>query len=228
MSIVRVSRTWIVVLIGYIKLISVSYVVDAWDISLQISQQVSDAVGGEPFCLQPIIKVYDRKGYTLHDDSLEDHVVLVELYESPVGYNNVLHHVDSRENDLSPYSTPLINGTATFTGLLINLAGEDYRLRFLLEDEHGIVLGHIIGESFSVVVGEAFEIDVIVQPESAFGGIPWGAQPVVAVHDRGSNIIPDFSNGSVSFSFSVFFLDCIHILLLFKLKWNSNYWPLNC
>ena len=214
MNILRISRTWIIVLIGFTQFIRIDYVVDAWDISLQISQQVSGAVGGEPFTLQPIIKVYDKKGHTLHD-SLEDYVVLVDLYESPVGYNSALHHVDSREEDLSPYSTPLINGTATFTGLFINLAADEYRLRFLLEDEHGIVLGHIIGESFPVAIGEAFEIDIVVQPESAFGGIPWGTQPVVAVHDRGSNIIPNFSNGSVSLYYILFFL-FLHCILSFS------------
>uniref|UniRef100_A0A7S4JS32 Calx-beta domain-containing protein n=1 Tax=Odontella aurita TaxID=265563 RepID=A0A7S4JS32_9STRA len=160
-----------------------------WNIALSVSRQVHGAAGGEVFEGQPQVTVFDKKG-NLQGSIVG--VVQAELYESPSGHGRLLSH-ESAGLILATVN----HGVAEFSGLFIENAGESYRLRFTMKDEHNITLGSVAGDAFSVEIGEAYRIGLVANPENAFGGTPWGTQPVVAVQDRGSNTVMGFNTGVV-------------------------------
>lgn len=168
-------------LISLARLLAISRSVSAgWNIELSITTETSGAVGGEPFADQPIVTVNDKKGNKQHSIL---GTVWAEIYESPTGHEDLLEvGVDEVKER---YSSPVVDGEARFSGLFINVAGRGYRLRYILRDEHDITLGSVVGEPFSVEIGNAYQIGVVANPESAYGGMVWGTQPIVAVQDRG-------------------------------------------
>ena len=59
-------------------------------------------------------------------------------------------------------------------------------------------MGFVVGDPFMVEKGIPYRIRVISQPGQAYGGAVWGDQPVVAVEDRGFNLLQGVSEGTVS------------------------------
>ena len=72
-------------------------------------------------------------------------------------------------------SENVVNGQAVFTGLGINTASR-YRLQFTLYDEHGLIMDTVISDEFAVTVGEMYRLDIVTQPEMAYGGSVFGSQ----------------------------------------------------
>ena len=169
----------------------------SWNISLKVNRFSSGAVGGEPFSTQPIISVFDKRGTTKLADLIG--WISVTLHESPshqrlgVAIGGMCKELNFGET----HSVKLDGGEAIFENLCINEAGDNYKLRYILKDEHDLILGHIVGGAFSVDVGEAFQINVVRNPESAYGGLPWRTQPIVAIQDKGFNIVNTIHGGKV-------------------------------
>jgi len=58
-------------------------------------------------------------------------------------------------------------------------------------------MGTVLGEMFDVEVGDAYRLELTAQPETAYGGSAFGSQTIVAIHDRGGNIMADVNGGMV-------------------------------
>jgi hypothetical protein len=103
-----------------------------------------------------------------------------------------------KDEEIGDISTGVVDGVARFSGLSIDVASEGYQLQFTLYDEYDLVMGTVIGAPFVVEVGDPFALEVISQPESAYGGGVFGIQPVLAIKDRGGNIVAEVNEGTVS------------------------------
>jgi len=55
-------------------------------------------------------------------------------------------------------------------------------------------------DQFFVSVGPPFKLALKSFVGTAFGGEPFSSNPIVAVCDRGNNILPTYNNGSISAS----------------------------
>ena len=175
-----------------------------WNIALEVSTQVSGAVGGEPFSTQPLIVVKDKLGEL---QSTFEGRVTVEIVDQSSMFNYGPYNFEPvwKEGEAIPttasvdslVSEDVAGGYATFAGLGINTADIGYQLKFVLYDEHGLLMGSVIGDEFDVIVGDTFQLSVLSQPEMSFGGAEFGSQPVLAVKDRGSNVVTDVNEGMV-------------------------------
>ena len=102
--------------------------VQGWNIELVIQTQPGGAVGGEPFNIQPIIQVNNKK----HElqISFEGKVAVQTLNDEPVWKEG--EAVPSLDEETF-ISEDVVNGQAVFTGLGINTAS-NYQLQFTLYD----------------------------------------------------------------------------------------------
>ena len=169
----------------------------AWNISLEVTAQASGARGGEPFDAQPLLSVFDKGGGTLQSTFRGRATVSIE--ESPPrAHVPVLAEGGSEgahESD-TPVSRDVEDGRVRFEGLRIDPAGT-YRLRFVLYDEHDLLMYSVLGDELQVKVGDAYQIGIARQPESAYGGSEFGSQPIVALRDRGGNTVSGANEGAV-------------------------------
>lgn len=171
-----------------------------WDVSLVIQQDVSEAIGGEAFAVQPTISVFDLKGTKKHTDLTGRIIATLEHRSSEFG-NEILGfetldgecHVD-REVELA---VVLSNGHAAFNGLCVNTAAVGYFLKYTLKDEFNITLAQLNGNKFLVSIGNPFQIGVIQTAHTAVGGVAWETKSVVAIQDRGRNTITSVNLGTV-------------------------------
>jgi hypothetical protein len=162
-----------------------------WDIALKVTTQVGGAYGGEAFETQPVVAVNNLKGEL--QSSFEGRVTAQLLA------NNAHRAILWKDGDAAvTVSQDIIDGKAHFAGLGIDLASAGYQLQFTLYDEYDLVMGSTTGEMFAVEVGNRFILDITTQPESAYGGNVFGSQPVLAIKDRGGNIVRDVNEGTVS------------------------------
>ncbi len=172
-----------------------------WDVSLAIQQDVSEAIGGEAFAVQPTISVFNLKGTKKHTDLTGRMIATLEHPSSEFG-NEILGfetldgecHVD-REVELA---VALSNGDAAFNGLCVNTAAVGYFLKYTLKDEYNITLAQLDGNKFQVSIGNPYQIGVIQSAHTAVGGVAWETQSIVGVQDRGRNTIPSVNIGTVS------------------------------
>eukprot|EP01034_Spumella_vulgaris_P023126 gene23126-29319_t len=74
-------------------------------------------------------------------------------------------------------------------------------IRPVVDKNHANFAQTYSGE-FDVSLGDAYKIDFIRHPGTAFGGQVFSASPVVGVVDRGGNVISDWNDGSISASLS--------------------------
>ena len=176
----------------------------AWHADLLYDQQVEHddtcCFGGESFPTQPIVRV---GGSSRHHSSMPLHpltnfsgTLSVELYNHDE--EEIKHEKQIVRLRGESLVSSIQNGTATFTGLYINEAGNGYRLHFVLRDEHNRKVAFLIGRRFTVNVGHAYQLGIIEQPGDAFGGNVFGIQPIVAIQDRGFNSISTWNEGTVS------------------------------
>ena len=136
----------------------------SWDVSL-IEQQISGAVGGEAFLVQPIISIFDKKG-------VDKRINLVGTVEAQL-YTTTPSNQEHEEEQLRVFqsdkcvsvknaiSTIVMDGEATFHNLCMNKAGSNYQIRYTLRDEFDIILGTHVGNPFSVSVGIRYQIGVM-------------------------------------------------------------------
>ena len=165
-----------------------------WDIALEITTQASHAYGGEPFQAQPVVTVNNLKGEL---QSTFEGRVTVQLVENDVKHASLQRNGEAAPMD-SAISQDVIDGRAEFSGLSINIAGEGYQLQFTLYDEYDLIMGTAVGDEITVEVGDRFMLDIIAHPESAYGGKAFGSQPVLAIKDRGGNVVSNVNEGSVT------------------------------
>lgn len=187
--------------ITIVYLICFTYVLAEWDVSLLIHQDVAGAIGGEAFSNQPIISVFDLKGIKKHSNLVGRVVATLEhssseLKDELLGLlnENGECHVD-KEVEMS---ISLLDGDASFEGLCVNKAAVGYRINYSIKDEFNITLAVLRSAKFTVSIGTPYQIGVVKTVESAFGGIPWDIESIVAVQDRGHNTIPYMNEGTVS------------------------------
>jgi hypothetical protein len=158
-----------------------------WNIALEIIIQIDGANGGSPFQTQPAVAVNNLMGE------------LQTTFEGRMGVRLIsTDAILRKDGEIGDISTVIIGGVATFSGLSIDVASEGYQLQFTLYDEYDLVMETVIGAPFVVEVGDPFALEVISQPESAFGGGVFGIQPVLAIKDRGGNIVAEVNGGTVS------------------------------
>ncbi|KAL3786858.1 hypothetical protein HJC23_013779 [Cyclotella cryptica] len=174
--------------------------VHSWNIALEETTHVDGAYGGEPFLTQPVVTVNNLKGDL---DTTFEGRVMVQL----ITFDDKRAYL-SKDGDASvptayfnnSFSQKVENGRAAFSDLMVDKAGEGYQLKFVLYDEYDLVLGTTVGQRFAVRIGERFMLDVTSQPENAYGGSAFGIQPVLAVTDRGGNIVRNVNEGTVTAS----------------------------
>jgi hypothetical protein len=46
-------------------------------------------------------------------------------------------------------------------------------------------MGTVLGEEFAINVGNAYRLELITQPETAYGGSAFGSQPKEVIYDQG-------------------------------------------
>ena len=194
--------------------------VQGWNIELVIQTQPGGAVGGEPFNIQPIIQVNNKK----HElqISFEGKVAVQTLNDEPVWKEG--EAVPTLDEDTF-ISENVVNGQAVFTGLGINTAS-NYQLKFTLYDEHGLIMDTVISDEFAVTVGEMYQLDIVTQPEMAYGGSVFGSQPVLAILDRGHNICTDVNEGMVCCIMMYDILYFLLCMLCILLKYASHSYSL--
>ena len=166
-----------------------------WNIALHVTSQVGGAVGGESFAVQPAVAVTDKKG---EPQLAFVGSMTVQAQALPSGGREPVW----KEGEAAPAADALVSqdvvgGQVEFAGLGIDVAGEAYRLEFVLYDEHGLVMGTTLGDVFAVAVGTRFRLGLVRPPATAYGGAPFAGQPVLAVQDRGGNVVADVNEGTV-------------------------------
>ena len=171
--------------------------VAGWNIALSVTSQAGGAFGGEPFLIQPVVIVNNKKGELQSSFqgrmTVQAHTSLNGKYEAVWKEGEV---VPTAASDTF-ISESVVNGQVAFAGLGIDTVGGGYQLNFVLCDEHGLIMGTAIGDEFTVNVGEKFQLGFVIQPEMAYGGSVFGSQPLLAVQDRGGNTVTDVSEGMV-------------------------------
>jgi len=195
-----------------ILLVSSLVSVTSRNVFLKLSKHVGGAVGGESFVDQPELTVIDEQRSTL--TGFSNAQVFVKLASRHEGVR--LRKQGVEDETIKVFSCPVVHGVAVFEELYIEKAGHDYKLQFLLvESISGWSLDKTYSNVFDVVVGSPYRISVVKQPCEAFGGSPFGVQPIVGVYDRGQNLVDNFRRGKVS-SHDVF--NVLRVIELTKLR----------
>jgi len=173
----------------------------SWDISLKISQEFHDVSAGEPFIIQPTVKVYRKNGKSIRTDfvgyvlaSLDHSVHKLGIFK-----NNSCLETNRTSNGDFIFETRAIvsRGVANFHGMCVNKINDHYRIQYSLKDEYDIILSEAYGRDFAVSIGSAYRLGILNQPVDAVAGIPWLDQPILSIQDKGGNTVPDDWNGTV-------------------------------
>jgi len=159
---------------------------NAWHADLSLVTGNSNGFGGEPFEVQPVLKVIQRSEYLTDSDLCDEYTISVEVY----GRSDV----KVRGSNLT---LPVINGSLAFYDLFINEAGFQYQLLYILKNQHNQKIAFLIGECFDVFIGDAFQLGILEQPRNEYGGRVFRQQPILAIQDRGYNIVRDVNEGTV-------------------------------
>ena len=183
--------------------------ITAWNIALETTTQINGCIGGEVCMIQPVITVNNKQGEL--QSSFEGRVTVeIDTSSSSATINDSRYYepvwkedetvVPTAYDESTFISQNVINGQAIFTGLGINTAtDEGYQLRYVLYDEHELIMDTVIGHEFIVGIGERYQLEIVSQPEMAHGGSVFGSQPVLAIHDRGGNVVTDVNEGMVCY-----------------------------
>ena len=181
--------------------------ITAWNIALETTTQINGCIGGEVCTIQPVITVNNKQGEL--QSSFEGRVTVeIDTSSSANNYDSRYYEpiwkedeivVPTADDESTFISQNVINGQAIFTGLGINTAGEGYQLKYVLYDEHELIMDIVIGHVFTVGIGERYQLEIVSQPEMAHGGSVFGSQPVLAILDRGGNVVTDVNEGMVCY-----------------------------
>lgn len=162
--------------------------------SLELNAEPPNAVAGEPFGVQPVVRILDNQG---QPDPFFEGYAYADLYVSPSGTEVVR---DANGSTASLSRIRIQAGYATFEGLKINEVGSGYRLRIVGEDMDNYEFAFAISSAFNVVIGPPYTLGIVGAPSSGTGGTPFSLQPLLRVVDLGGNLIPNWSRGSVRVS----------------------------
>jgi hypothetical protein len=134
------------------------------------------------FLVQPVVEVRDLGGSVLATDNSTQITVAITVGSGTAGA--VLSGTLTRT---------VVNGVANFSGLSINLVGIGYTLTFTSNP----VLTSATTNAFGVS-GAPAQLTVSTQPGGAQPGLPFGAQPVVAIRDSGGTIVANDNTTQVT------------------------------
>lgn len=95
---------------------------------------------------------------------------------------------------------PIVGGVAKFQELQIRRAGTNYILQYIGYDSTGRAFGAASSFPFDVYVGPPYMMSFNVTVGRATGGLPFAPNPVVAIVDRGNNLVSNVSSHNVSVS----------------------------
>ena len=150
---------------------------------LRILRQPGGASPGKPMSVAPIVSVDDLGGNPVPNTFN----ISAELLQN--GNVSQQHTVRTGAQTLA------IAGIATFSNLTLTLAGDSFSLRFQLLQDDGVPWPNVEPifsyPAFRVFPGAPFALNVDRQPS---GAVTWGdlsLPPLVSVHDRGGNQVPE-------------------------------------
>ncbi|CAG0983824.1 hypothetical protein PLCT2_02068 [Planctomycetaceae bacterium] len=150
--------------------------------SLFVATHPGAASAGLAFLVQPVVEVRDLGGSVLATDNSTQITVAITAGSGTAGA--VLSGTLTRT---------VVNGVANFSGLSINLVGIGYSLTFTSNP----VLTPATSNAFGVS-GAPAQLTVSTQPGAAQPGLPFGAQPVVAIRDSGGTIVASDNSTQVT------------------------------
>ena len=162
---------------------------------LVVDMQPGDATGGTPMSLQPVVVLLDSAG-KLIDTSLNANYLNLNIYARFEGQNlprGAIFSVLEQENNTGIPFANVVNGYATFKGLKVDDLADGYMINFYSDFLELMV----DSERFNVSLGPADRLSMELDVGSATGGLAFLPNPIVALVDRGGNIIEDISEGYV-------------------------------
>ncbi|MDE3094683.1 MAG: hypothetical protein KGK07_01615, partial [Chloroflexota bacterium] len=165
---------------------SVSTAVSAGASRLAFTTQPSatGTTGGIAFASQPVVTLYD-----VNNNVLTGSTASVTLTLSGGTAGAVLTCAQAGN------TVTAFNGTATFSGCKINLAGTGYVLTASSLGATGAV-----SNAITITVGPAAQVGFTTQPVGAAAGAALATQPIVQVQDAGSNAV---SSSGIAITLSV-------------------------
>lgn len=142
--------------------------------SIVFTTQPVNQFGGQVFTVQPKVSILDINGRPRVD----------------ITSGNVKFRLKSRGDNvqLGPNAEnlfPIVNGVSTATGLVLNPVGTGYTVEAIAIDQ-GL---QGVSSAFNVTAGAAYQMQVMQQPGSAFGGEAFKIQPIIQVQDQGGNVV---------------------------------------
>lgn len=81
--------------------------------------------------------------------------------------------------------------------LLIKSAGEGYILRFVARNTLKVSVAAVTSNPFDVLVGDKFQLALVTPVGTATGGKAFSPNPILAVTDRGLNVINNVQSNTV-------------------------------
>jgi len=194
---------------GFLLFLAISFIItkqhfyvygdSSSNLSLSILRDVSGGSGGEPFSVQPILSIESTINVPI---DFEDLSLLVSLSRSRT-FNTtteLCHIINGTVSCGNQFEFPITSNKIQISGFLVNKAEESYRLKFILKNKDGDTHDSVLSNDFNVVVGPAYKIGILANPENAYGGSPFKTQPIVAIQDRGSNTVTSINEGTISTS----------------------------
>lgn len=187
----------LITLLGWISITQSTY-------TLKVVTNPSNCRGGEACETQPQIAILNNGDF---DVTFEGYVSVV-MGSSPSGSETLYigSSCDDEDNCGIAVSGTIArayfdNSIAVFQDLLIKTAGTDYTLSFIAYDNND-ELATVVESSkpFSVTSGSMYKLIFSTFIGAATGGLPFNPNPIIAVADRGSNILTSINGYYVTAS----------------------------
>ncbi|KAG7400522.1 Gamma-tubulin complex component 2 [Phytophthora boehmeriae] len=155
---------------------------------LAILADISTAYGGTAFLPQPTAGVVDKGGNVV--TATNEGTVRIEIEVNPVGGLLLPAAV---------LNTSIVNGSARFRGVFIDVAGSPYKLRYTtdLALDGGST---VVTNPFTVAQGVCNKVVIVSSPRAAEGGKAFTLQPVLKLIDSGGNTLEGDSSSLVRVS----------------------------
>mmetsp|Transcript_5343 Transcript_5343/g.9475 ORF Transcript_5343/g.9475 Transcript_5343/m.9475 type:complete len:3258 (-) Transcript_5343:1649-11422(-) len=163
---------------------------------LDVFLQPGDGVAGEELSVQPRVALIDDFGDlvdTSQNDAYDGKFILARFMADKLPLENRFAVVYQTGTDGIPFA-PIVKGWANFTGIKLNDLGEAFELNFFSLD-FGL---QIDSAKFKNVLGDPFELQILMEVGTATGGEAFLPQPVVGIVDRGGNTIQAIEEGTLT------------------------------
>lgn len=178
---------------------------------------VLEKVQGEVYALKTVVVPANCRGGEICDTQPQVSVInaetlqivfgfqgdaYVQIGNSPSEYDELFIGQDCDLDDCGQVvsgtiaSAPFVDGVAKFNGLVLRTAGS-YTLKFTGRHSNGDLFAQTFSDTFSVSTGPVFKLDFYQFVGSAFGGLPFAPNPVIALTDKGGNVITSQKSGTV-------------------------------